>query len=61
MMKIVGVVVVLVGWLIPLVGLTITQSTSARFVLVFLGIAVTMFGILGVLNKAHLKNAIWKA
>jgi len=60
-MKIVGVLVVLVGWLLPVVGLTITQSTSVRFVLALLGIAVTLFGIMGVLNKAHLKNAIWKA
>ena len=60
-MKIVGVLVLLIGWLIPLVGITITQSTAARFVLVLLGIAVSLFGILGILNKAHLKEAIWKA
>ena len=60
-MKIVGILLVLVGWLIPVVGITITQSTSARFVLVLLGIAVSLFAILGVLNKAHLKSAIWKA
>ena len=60
-MKIIGVLLAIVGWLIPLVGLTITQSTSARFVLALLGIAVTLFGILVVLNKSHLKEAIWKA
>jgi hypothetical protein len=60
-MKIVGVLMLLVGWLIPLVGITITQSIAARFVLVLLGIAVSLFGIFGVLNKAHLKDAIWKA
>jgi len=60
-MKIVGVLVVLAGWLIPVVGVTITQSTSVRFALVLLGSAVTLFGIVGVLNKAHLKSAIWKA
>ena len=60
-MKIVGVLLVLAGWLIPVVGIAITQSTAARFVLVLLGIAVALFGIIGVLNKAHLKNAIWKA
>ena len=60
-MKIVGELVVLAGWLIPVVGVAITQSTSVRFALVLLGIAVTLFGIVGVLNKAHLKSAIWKA
>jgi uncharacterized membrane protein len=59
-MKIVGVLLVLAGWLLPVVGLTMTQSVSARFILSLLGIAVTLFGILGVLNKAHLKQAIWK-
>jgi hypothetical protein len=59
-MRIVGVLLALVGWLIPLVGLTVTQSLTARFVLVVLGIGISLTGILGVLNKAHLKNAIWK-
>jgi uncharacterized membrane protein len=60
-MKIIGILVVLAGWLLPIVGITMTQSVSARFVLTLLGIAVTLFGIFGVLNKAHLKSAIWKA
>ena len=59
-MRIVGILLALVGWLIPLVGLTVTQSLTARFVLVVLGIGISLTGILGVLNKAHLKNAIWK-
>ncbi len=59
-MRIVGVVLALVGWLIPVVGITVTQSLTARFVLALLGIAVTLFAIMGVLNKAHLKHAIWK-
>ena len=60
-MQIVGILLALIGWVIPVVGLTITQSLSARFVLVVLGICVSLSGILGVLNKAHLKKAIWKA
>jgi len=60
-MKIVGILVVLAGWLLPVVGITMTQSTSVRFVLTVVGIAVTLFGIFGVLNKIHLKSAIWKA
>ena len=59
-MRIVGILLALVGWLIPVVGLTVTQSLTARFVLVVLGIGISLTGILGVLNKAHLKNAIWK-
>jgi hypothetical protein len=33
---------------------------SGRLVLVLLGLAVSLFGIIGLLNKHYLKNAIWK-
>ncbi len=60
-MQIVGVLLALVGWIIPVVGLTVTQSVGTRYILAVLGIAISLSGILGVLNKAHLKKAIWKA
>jgi len=60
-MRILGLLLAVVGWLIPVVGLTLTQSLSARFIMVVIGIGISLFGILGVLNKAHMKNAIWKA
>jgi hypothetical protein len=60
MMKIVGIVMALVGWLLPVVSLPLTQSLSVRFVLVVLGLIISLVGILGVLNNAHLKHAIWK-
>ena len=60
-MQIVGTVLVLLGWLIPVLGLTFTQSLTVRFVLVLLGMGISLTGILGVLNKFHLKKAIWKA
>ena len=59
-MKLVGILLALAGWLIPLVALTITQSLAARFVLAELGIIISLVGILVVLNKAHLEHAIWK-
>jgi len=59
--KIIGLLLVLVGWLLPILTLGIAQSTAARMVLSLLGIAITLVGILGVLNKVHLKSAIWKA
>lgn len=60
-MKIVGLLLVLAGWLIPVGALTVTQSNSVRLILTLIGIAVSLTGILGVLNKAHLKNALWKS
>ena len=60
-MKLIGVLLVIVGWLLPILTLSAVQSTGARMFLSLLGIAITLVGILGVLNKIHLKNAIWKA
>jgi hypothetical protein len=59
-MKIVGVLLALVGWLIPVIGLGLASSNGARLCLCLLGIAISLTGILGVLNKAHQKHAIWK-
>ena len=60
-MKLIGLVMALAGWLIPVVALTMTQSTAARMIVSLLGLAISLVGILMVMNKAHLKNAIWKA
>jgi hypothetical protein len=59
-MRLVGVLLALLGWLIPVVGIAMTSSNGARLFLCILGIAISLTGILGVLNKAHEKHAIWK-
>ena len=59
-MKIVGVLLAVLGWLLPVVGLSMTSSTGARFVLCFVGIGITLTAIIGVLNKAHQKSVPWK-
>ena len=59
-MKIVGILLALAGWLIPVVALSMTQSTAARFAAAVLGIIISLVGILGVLNSAHQADAIWK-
>jgi len=60
-MKLVGLLLALAGWLIPIVTVVLTQSTAVRMLVSLAGIAVILFGVLVVLNKAHLKQAIWKA
>lgn len=60
-MKLVGLLMAIAGWLIPVASLPLTQSTALRMTLSLVGLAVSLFGILVVMNKAHLKNAIWKA
>ena len=59
-MKLAGLLMAVAGWLIPLIALTMTQSTGARMFLCILGIAISLTGILYVLNQAHQKEAIWK-
>jgi hypothetical protein len=59
-MKLVGLLLALAGWLIPIVTVVLIQSTAVRMTMSILGIAMSLVGILVVLNKAHLKQAIWK-
>ena len=60
LMKLIGVVVVLVGWLIVVGGLFITSSVGGRMVTTLIGFAVSLVGVLYVLPLAVNKNAIWK-
>jgi hypothetical protein len=61
-MKLVGLLMAVVGWLIPLIGLTMTSngSNGARLTLCIVGIAISCVGIFYVLNQAHQKEAVWK-
>jgi hypothetical protein len=38
----------------------LASSVTGRMVVVLLGLAVSLFGILGLLNRAYNKKAIWK-
>jgi hypothetical protein len=59
-MKLTGILLAVFGWLVPLVGLTMTSSTGVRMFLCILGIGITLVAILKVLNQAHQKEAIWR-
>jgi hypothetical protein len=37
-----------------------TSSVGGRMVMVLVGLAVSLIGIIGVLNRAFLRNAIWR-
>ena len=56
----VGLVITVLGFVIAVASLGITDSTGARLGIVLIGIAVSFAGILGVINQHYLKNAIWK-
>jgi len=59
-MVIAGIVVTLLGFLITIASLTLSASVGGRMVIVLIGLCVSLFGIIGVINQAYLKNAIWK-
>jgi hypothetical protein len=55
-----GVGIILVGFIVAVASLGVTESTGVRLVLTLAGIAISLFGILGVLNPAYQKSAVWK-
>ena len=59
-MKALGLLMALCGWLLPVAGLTWTGSEAIRLAFCLAGIAMCLVGVLGFLNGAHLKDAIWK-
>lgn len=60
-MKLLGVLVTILGWLIVLFGLHIASSIGGRLTLTIVGLIVSLVGVLGILPAACNKNAIWKA
>lgn len=55
-----GILITLLGFIISLLSLPMTASVNGRLVIVLIGLAVSLFGIMGVINRAYLKNAIWR-
>lgn len=60
-MKLIGVAVVLGGWLFVLFGLHLTAGVGGRLFTSIVGFAVSLIGICYILAPAVNKNAIWKA
>jgi hypothetical protein len=59
-MKIAGLLFAVGGWLIPVLGLSLTASTPFRLIICLAGLGMCLVGILGFLNPAYVKDAIWK-
>jgi len=55
-----GLVVTLAGFLIAVASVGVASATSVRLIMVLIGIAVSLGGIMGLINPAYQKNAIWK-
>jgi hypothetical protein len=58
-MALVGLAVTLFGFLVAAGSVGLSSSTGARLVLVLAGIAISLFGIMGLINPTYQKNATW--
>jgi hypothetical protein len=59
-MALVGLVVTFVGFLIAATSVGLMSATGGRLVMVLVGIAVSLFGIMGLINPAYQKDVVWK-
>ncbi len=59
-MTVIGLAVTLLGFVIAVLSLGMTSSVNGRLIMVLAGLAVSLFGIIGILNPAFQKNAIWR-
>jgi predicted phage tail protein len=59
-MALVGLVVTLAGFLVAVLSVGFTTATTVRLVIVLVGIAISLGGIIGMINPAYQKNAVWK-
>jgi hypothetical protein len=59
-MMIAGVVITIVGFLIAFFSVGMTADNTMRLIIVLVGIAVSLTGIIGVLNRACMSKAIWR-
>ena len=59
-MALVGVLITVLGFVIAVLSVAMTSSVGGRMVLVLIGIALSLVGIIRVINGAFLKNAIWR-
>jgi multisubunit Na+/H+ antiporter MnhG subunit len=59
-MKILGLLVCLLGWFIAVLSVKV-PGVHAQLVIAAAGFVVAAIGALAIVNRAHLKDAIWKA
>jgi hypothetical protein len=55
-----GLVVTFAGFLIAASSVGVMGGVGGRLGMVVVGIAVSLFGLMGLLNPAYMKDAIWK-
>jgi hypothetical protein len=59
-MVLAGILITLLGFAISVLSLGIASSVGVRMTMTLIGLAVSLTGIIGVINRAYLKDAIWR-
>ena len=59
-MAVVGLAVTLLGFVVAASSVGLTDANGMRLVIVLVGIALSLGGIMGLINPAYQKNAVWK-
>jgi hypothetical protein len=59
-MAIAGLIVTLLGFIIAVASLGMSSSVGGRMVIVLIGLVVSLVGIIGMVNPAFQKKAVWK-
>lgn len=58
-MKVLGLLVCLLGWLIAVASVKV-PGVYAQLLVALGGFIIAAIGALAIVNRAHLKNAVWK-
>jgi hypothetical protein len=59
-MALIGILVCLSGFAVSVGGLALTTSIAGRMTVALIGIAISLAGIIGFVNRAYQRNAIWR-
>ena len=59
-MAIVGLAVTILGFAVAVASLGMVSSVGGRMVMTLVGLAVSLVGIIGLINPAFQKKAVWK-
>ena len=59
-MGVIGLLVTIIGFLIAVFSVGVTQSLTMRLIMVLIGIGVSLAGIMGMIVPAFQKNAVWR-
>ena len=56
----IGILVTFLGFAIAVMSLGMTSGVNGRMIMVLVGIAVSLFGIMGLIIPSYNKTAIWR-